>query len=84
MSRPAAVPAPTATHWYGWQTLAADMGAVGVMNVGPLTRGGSSQGSIILAGVGLYALGGPAVHVFRRGELLDAPLVHDEDAVAHL
>jgi hypothetical protein len=62
---PAAAPAPAATQWYGWQTLAADLGAVGVMNVGFWTRGDSGQGAIILTGVGVYALGGPAVHVFH-------------------
>jgi hypothetical protein len=33
---------------------------------------------------GYEAVRGPAVDVFRRGDLLDASLVHDEDAVAHL
>jgi hypothetical protein len=63
---PVVAPAPAATQWYGWQTLAVDAGAIGLMTLGGLTQGGCCQGgSILSAGVGVYAFGAPAVHLFH-------------------
>jgi hypothetical protein len=46
------------THWYGWQTLGVDAGAIGVMFLGA-----STDDLVVLAGLGIYALGGPVVHL---------------------
>jgi len=64
---------PVETHWYGWQTMATDAGAVALVAIGaPLTADGDKTGrviaggTLIAAGVGLYLAGGPLVHASHR------------------
>src|SRR5512140_417237 len=55
-----APPAPSrATHWYGWQTLLVDAGAIGLATVSANSTG-AGYGAL-----GLYAFGGPLVHVLH-------------------
>src|SRR5262245_18665439 len=50
-------------HWYGYQTLLADAGALLVLVAGVATNGrDTSQGIVIASGVA-YSLGGPIVHL---------------------
>jgi hypothetical protein len=51
------------TEWYGWQTLAVDVGAVALAGIA--TRQGSA--SLAYLAIGSYALAAPIVH-FAHGE----------------
>jgi hypothetical protein len=56
----AAEPPPATTHvWYGWQTLLVDAASFSLMAAGA----GNDNSPLLYAGVGGYALGGPAVHI---------------------
>jgi hypothetical protein len=50
------------TSWYGWQTLLADAGAVGLWSLGLATEDEAGGGAIIGAGTAVYAFGAPAIH----------------------
>jgi hypothetical protein len=55
---------PSQTEWYGWQTIATDVLAVALL----AGSGDSDDGRQVAAGLGVYLLGGPAVHL-AHGEL---------------
>lgn len=50
--------------WYGWQTLSADAGAVGLLLLAASFRGTAST-ALAIGAAGVYALGAPAVHLAR-------------------
>jgi hypothetical protein len=59
------VDAPAKTRWYGWQTLSADGAALTVGLIGgimDMKRTTDMSQDLLYASVGIYALGGPAVH----------------------
>jgi hypothetical protein len=51
-------------RWYGWQTIAADIGAFGLMLLG----GELSDPGVMLFGVGAYVALSPAVHMFHSND----------------
>jgi hypothetical protein len=66
--------------WYGWQTLIADgvalglvAGGVAVQQAAPLSTSGNAGFPMMLAGVGVFLLGAPAIH-FRHDHTLEALL----------
>jgi hypothetical protein len=64
---PPATPAPpTKDSWYGWQTLLVDAAALGMVLAAP-AGGEHTRDPLLVAGVGTYALGGPAVHLAHAG-----------------
>jgi hypothetical protein len=53
--------------WYGWQTLATDLGAVALVAAAlAVADGGEPPAALGYAGLGLYVLGGPVVHLAHR------------------
>ena len=60
-------PVATEEHWYGWQTMIADAGAVGLTAAGfgiaAAADGRSKAGvNVVYAGLGAFVFGGPIVH----------------------
>jgi hypothetical protein len=50
--------------WYGWQTLSTDGAALALLiAAGSTTQSSSTTGTLALASLGTYALGGPVVHL---------------------
>lgn len=57
-------PAPAETHWYGWETLATDAGAIGFAAL-TAWHGSSDTTSLVLGltSASFYFVGGPIVHL---------------------
>jgi hypothetical protein len=72
--------APPATHWYGWQTLLADLGAI-TLGVAALSQSDSRSLArpLGVASAALYLGGGPAIH-FVHGQAAEGI----EDALLRL
>lgn len=61
----AAPPPATATRWYGWQTLAADVGAVALTFALGANVDDSNEGAVVgtaILGTTAFLFGGPIVH----------------------
>jgi hypothetical protein len=52
--------------WYGWETLLIDAASISMLVV----AAESDEGPVAVIGLGIYALGGPAIH-FGHGEALN-------------
>jgi hypothetical protein len=52
--------------WYGWETLLSDAVSISML----LVAAESDEGPVAVIGLGIYALGGPAIH-FGQGETLN-------------
>jgi hypothetical protein len=50
------------TSWYGWQTLMADAGAVGLWSLGLAMDDETAGGTVMGAGTAVYAFAAPAIH----------------------
>lgn len=71
-------PAPNAPEWYGWEPLLADTTAACFLGSGLWTHDQQAPGiataALVVGGIGIYLLGGPALHLARerpRVALLD-------------
>jgi hypothetical protein len=61
-AEPAAPPAEPSTHWYGYQTLATDGGALAFAVALAASHDQSSQQGLAVGTLAVYGLGGPTVH----------------------
>ncbi|HYV45251.1 MAG TPA: hypothetical protein VFA20_10340 [Myxococcaceae bacterium] len=61
---------PDAPTWYGWQPLLADATAASLLGGSVVLDGvpnmGFASASLVVAGLGLYLFGGPAMHLLRE------------------
>jgi hypothetical protein len=64
-----APPVATESHWYGWQTLLTDGGAIAVPVIASMSRNEPATAVALIAGAGAFVLGAPIVHLAhgRRG-----------------
>lgn len=61
-AEPAAAPAEPSSHWYGYQTLATDGGAVAFAVALAASHDQASQQGLAVGTLAVYGFGGPTVH----------------------
>jgi len=69
-------PAPAEMRWYGWQTLVADAGAVGLFGLAAFAGGDRDSTAAVavgLIGLSTYLAGGPIIHAAQQQGQLPTP-----------
>jgi hypothetical protein len=59
-------PVATESHWYGWQTLLTDGGAIALPVIASTFRNEPATTVALCAGAGAFVLGAPIVHLAHR------------------